>query len=85
MSVSGQSRRSDRVPMTSGLPPQADLFRDQRHVSKVPDSDGGAVLCAEPSLTHLKGDDGTSRRPTCRYRAAKLIRETANNELSAKS
>jgi hypothetical protein len=43
-----------------------------------------ADLCAEPSLAHLKGDDRTSRRPTRRYRAAKLIRETANNELGAK-
>jgi hypothetical protein len=56
-----------------------------RQVRLVPDSDGGAVLCAEPCLTHLKGDDRSSRRPTCRYRAAKLIRETANNELSTKS
>ena len=45
----------------------------------------GAVSCAEPSLTHRKGDDRSSRRPTCRYRAAKLIRETANNELGTKS
>jgi hypothetical protein len=36
MSELGQSRRSDRWPATSGLPPSADLFKVRRHVSKVP-------------------------------------------------
>jgi hypothetical protein len=38
-SALGQSRRSDRAPMTSGLPRLADIFRVRRHVSKVPQAD----------------------------------------------
>jgi hypothetical protein len=48
-------------------------------------SGSGLILSAEPSSTHLKGDDRTGRRPTRRYRPAKLIREAADNELGAKS
>src|SRR5260370_42466927 len=40
MSAEGQSRRSDRAPMTSGLPLKADILRGRRHVSKVPCMDG---------------------------------------------
>jgi hypothetical protein len=32
----GQSRRSDRAPMTSGLPRLTDIFGVRRHVSMVP-------------------------------------------------
>src|SRR5439155_20669073 len=32
----GQTRHFDRVPITSGLPQQADLLRVRRHVSNVP-------------------------------------------------
>jgi hypothetical protein len=32
----GQSRHFGRRPMTSGLPPEADIVRAGRHVSKVP-------------------------------------------------
>jgi hypothetical protein len=31
----GHSRRFDRVQLTSGLTPQADIIADRRHVSKV--------------------------------------------------
>ncbi len=31
----GHSRRFDRVQLTSGLTPQADIIADHRHVSKV--------------------------------------------------
>jgi hypothetical protein len=36
MAELGQKRRFHRRPVTSGLPPQADLFRGRRHVSLVP-------------------------------------------------
>jgi hypothetical protein len=32
----GHSRRIDSLPITSGLPQQADIFGVERHVSKVP-------------------------------------------------
>jgi hypothetical protein len=35
MSARGHSRRFDRVQLTSGLTPQADIVTDRRHVSKV--------------------------------------------------
>ena len=38
MSVQGHSRRFDRVQLTSGLTPQADIITDRRHVSKVPEA-----------------------------------------------
>ena len=38
-SAMGQSRRFDRVQLTSGLTPQADIIADRRHVSKVPTGD----------------------------------------------
>jgi hypothetical protein len=85
MSARGQTEKSGRATGKLALPSITDIVRQARQVRKVPDSDGGALLCAQPSFTHLKGDDRSSRRPTCRYRAAKLIRETANNELSTKS
>jgi hypothetical protein len=36
ISAMGHSRRFDRVQLTSGLAPQADLIADRRHASKVP-------------------------------------------------
>jgi hypothetical protein len=36
VSVVGHSRRFDRRPMTSGLPPETDIPIPGRHVSKVP-------------------------------------------------
>jgi hypothetical protein len=36
MSVSGQKRRSDHPPATSGLPRKADIQGIRRNVSKVP-------------------------------------------------
>ena len=36
MSEMGHSRRFDRVQLTSGLTPQADIVADRRHVLKVP-------------------------------------------------
>jgi len=40
MSVNaGQSRRFDRRQITSGLPPEADIFGVGRHVSNVPTGD----------------------------------------------
>jgi len=39
MSASGQSRRSDRAPFTSGLPRLADILGISRHVSNVPIGD----------------------------------------------
>jgi hypothetical protein len=38
-SVPGQSRRFDRGPATSGLPPAPDILSDRRHVRKVPRAD----------------------------------------------
>lgn len=81
----GQLAKVGVTSPCSVYPREADTNRRGRPVRWVPYSDGGAVLCAEPGLTHLNRDDRTSRRPTCRYRAAKLIRETANNEPTTKS
>jgi hypothetical protein len=39
MSAPGQSRRFDRAPPISGLPPLADILSVIRHVSKVPQPD----------------------------------------------
>jgi hypothetical protein len=46
MSQSGHSRHFDRAPITSGLPRLADIFRDRRHVSKVPTTDRTALLAS---------------------------------------
>jgi hypothetical protein len=54
-------------------------------LKSVPGRDGSAHSCPEASLTHLKCDDRTSRRPARGYSATELIREAANNELSTKS
>jgi hypothetical protein len=35
----GSSRHFDGLPMTSGLPPEADIVTAGRHVSKVPTTD----------------------------------------------
>jgi hypothetical protein len=39
MPALGHSRRFDRVQLTSGLIPQADIIADRPHVPKVPKSD----------------------------------------------
>jgi hypothetical protein len=39
MSELDHSRRFDRVQLTSGLTPQADIIADRGHVSKVPGTD----------------------------------------------
>jgi hypothetical protein len=39
MSATGQSRRSDRAPFTSGLPRLADILVVSRHVSNVPNAE----------------------------------------------
>jgi hypothetical protein len=48
MSQMGHLRRSDRAPMTSGFPPQADISGVGRHVSNVPITD---ILNAGYSIT----------------------------------
>ena len=47
MPEKGQSRRSDRASITSGLPREADILTGSRHVSKVPMSDIGECLNGE--------------------------------------
>jgi hypothetical protein len=42
-SALGNSRRSDRGLITSGLPQEADIFRYRRHVSNVPCVDGSEL------------------------------------------
>jgi hypothetical protein len=37
--MGGQSRHFSRRPITSGLPPETDIVRTGRHVSKVPEGD----------------------------------------------
>jgi hypothetical protein len=39
MSLLGHSRHFDDLPMTSGLPLEADIRTTGRHVSKVPEPD----------------------------------------------
>src|SRR4030081_592848 len=46
----GQSRRSERGLITSGLPRQADIFRCRRHVSNVPDSEVVVASDTPPRL-----------------------------------
>ena len=53
MSGSGQKRRFDPLPVTSGLPLKADNFRAGRHVSKVPAAD-----VRDYSITLQHGEDG---------------------------
>jgi hypothetical protein len=50
MSGSGPSRHFDRAPITSGLPRLADIFRDRRHVSRVPATEVAALF------DHLLGE-----------------------------
>jgi hypothetical protein len=60
MSRVGQKRRFDRLPVTSGLPRQADMLSVRRHVAKVPAAEiksGGAdrplsTLCNYPAGVH---------------------------------
>src|SRR5258708_8391977 len=46
MTALGQSRRFDRCPATSGLPPETDIVRGYRHVSNVPCVDGSELARA---------------------------------------
>ena len=43
MSELGQTRRSDRAPVTSGLPLATDILSVRRHVLKVPAPEVGAL------------------------------------------
>jgi hypothetical protein len=49
----GQSRHFDRVPVTSGLPPTADILRGRRHVSNVPRAEvaRGLEECEFPTMS----------------------------------
>jgi hypothetical protein len=56
------SRRFDRVQLTSGLTPQANIIADRRHVSKAPDSDsrylfGGGFGGATEAAKGSRGSD----------------------------
>jgi hypothetical protein len=53
MSQLGQSRRIDRVQLTSGLTPQADIIADRRHVSKVPRGEVALFALGAPSPLFL--------------------------------
>jgi hypothetical protein len=44
MSAPGHSRHFDGLPMTSGLPPEADIVTAGRHVSKVPTTAVGPLM-----------------------------------------
>ena len=44
MSQMGQSRHIDRSPLTSDLPPEMDILRAGRHVSKVPEPELAGIL-----------------------------------------
>ena len=57
MSAAGHSRRFDRVQLTSGPTPQADIIADRRHVSKVP----LAEVVAAYSIKSLVWRDRTVR------------------------
>ena len=54
MSELGQKRRFNGAPLTSGLPPLADIFSDRGHVSKVPDSDS-CTAANKALFDHLVG------------------------------
>jgi len=49
MTASGQSRRFDRRPLTSGLARSADILRVIQHVSKVPNSEVGSTAISRLS------------------------------------
>jgi hypothetical protein len=50
----GHSRRSDRAPITSGLPRETDILGVLRHVSKVPQQDP----CTAERHLHFLTSDG---------------------------
>jgi hypothetical protein len=58
MPVSGQSRRFDRVPPTSALPPKTDIHREGRHVSNVPFPDS----CTAANSYSITSSAGAHRR-----------------------
>jgi hypothetical protein len=51
-SIEGQSRRFDRPPMTSGLPPTPDILGARWHISKVPIRKSVGD-CIKPSILPL--------------------------------
>jgi len=53
MSAPGQTRLFNGVPMTSGLPPEADIGTPSRHVSKVPNA-AYAVQQTTCTGTHIR-------------------------------
>src|ERR1700704_6218429 len=59
-SASGHSRRFDRVQVTSGLTPQADIIADCRDVSKVPTAD--SYLLKSPNAGVSAAVRSTSHR-----------------------
>lgn len=59
----GQSRRSHRAPVTSGLPQKADNFRTSRHFAFVPIATLHAMSKTAPNETH-RVDAGQYTRPS---------------------
>ena len=57
MSALGQTRRFAPPPMTSGLPPEADIVTAGRHVSKVPPRD----LLERTEIRTVKGGPSSKR------------------------
>ena len=51
LSATGQSRRFDHLPTTSGPPPATDIVKAGRHVSKVPTPDSCAAEECRYSIT----------------------------------
>src|SRR6266849_1867722 len=52
MSQLGQSRHFGRAPITSGLHPEADIFKFRRHVGFVPNADFPTKLSAGSQMEH---------------------------------
>ena len=54
MSASGQTRRSDLLTITSGLPPTTDVHGPKGQVSKVPKADSARHATYPPSIVRLE-------------------------------
>src|SRR5882672_7360881 len=59
----GHSRRFDRVQLTSGLTPQADIIADRRHVSKVPTTELALIRSSRLDSIFLRWSFGQSGSP----------------------
>jgi hypothetical protein len=76
MSELGHSRHSDCVPITSGLPPEADIFSVSRHVLKVPGPDILGKMLPPQGIGHVA--QSLDSVNSCKYPSPTPLRSSSD-------